>query len=92
MEVLRKVRALQKLTAQTGTITRRSQGLLLQALSPEELISAAQILTEGMTENDTHKQQWPADCANSRPAYQGIEHNHTTAQESSRQGVRDAEL
>ncbi len=52
-DVVRKVRALQKLTAQTGTITKRSQGLLLQVLSPEELTLAAQLLTEGLTDNES---------------------------------------
>jgi len=56
-DVVRKVRALQKLTAQTGTITKRSQGLLLQALSPEELILAAQILTEGLTDNEPNSRK-----------------------------------
>lgn len=43
-EIVRKVRALRALTEMTGTITRRSQGLLLQALSPEELTLAAELL------------------------------------------------
>jgi len=39
------------LTEMTGTITKRSQGLLLQSLTPEELTLAAQELTkkEGQT-------------------------------------------
>lgn len=45
-DICRKVQKLQKLTALTGTITKRSQGLLLQSLSPEELLLAADILTE----------------------------------------------
>jgi len=45
-DVVGKVRALRELTAMTGTITKRSQGLLLQALTPEELTLAAQLLTE----------------------------------------------
>ena len=44
-DVVRKVRALRELTALTGTITKRSQGLLLQALTPEELTKAAELLT-----------------------------------------------
>jgi hypothetical protein len=44
-DVVQKVRALRELTEMTGTITKKSQGLLLQSLSSEELILAAQILT-----------------------------------------------
>ena len=54
-DVVNKVRALRQLTEMTGTITRRSQGLLLQSLSPEELALAAQLLTEpkdGRTNRD----------------------------------------
>ena len=55
-DVVNKVRALQKLTMQTGTITKRSQGLLLQSLTPEELIAAAQILTaEGQTDGQHYQ-------------------------------------
>ena len=43
-EVVAKVRDLQELTRTTGTITRRSQGLLLQSLTPEELTLAAKLL------------------------------------------------
>ena len=45
-DVVLKVRALRELTTVTGTITKRSQGLLLQALTPEELTQAAQLLME----------------------------------------------
>jgi len=45
-DVVRKVRALRELTEMTGTITKRSQGLLLQSLSPDELTQAAQMLTQ----------------------------------------------
>lgn len=44
-DVVAKVRALRELTEMTGTITKKSQGLLLQSLSPEELTQAAQELT-----------------------------------------------
>jgi hypothetical protein len=54
-DVVEKVRALRKLTEMTGTITRRSQGLLLQSLSPEELTLAAQLLTEGKKEGQTNE-------------------------------------
>src|SRR5690242_6952198 len=52
--VVRKVRTLMKLTEMTGTITKRSQGLLLQSLSPEELLLAAEILTEGQAHATTN--------------------------------------
>jgi hypothetical protein len=55
-DVIRKVQALRELTAMTGTITKRSQGLLLQSLTPEELTLAAELLTsskDGQT-NATH--------------------------------------
>jgi hypothetical protein len=45
-DVVRKVRALRELTEMTGTITKRSQGILLQSLSPEELTLAAELLTQ----------------------------------------------
>jgi len=50
-DIVQKVRALRELTEMTGTITKRSQGLLLQSLTPEELTLAAQELTkkEGQT-------------------------------------------
>ena len=56
-EVVKKVRALRELTEVSGTITKRSQGLLLQSLSPEELTLAAQMLSEGKKEqtNGNHK-------------------------------------
>ena len=55
-EVCYKVRKLQKLTELTGTITKRSQGLLLQSLNPEELLLAAEILTEERQSNEpSHK-------------------------------------
>lgn len=41
-----KVIALRKLTLETGTITRRAQGKILQALTDEELAVAAEILSE----------------------------------------------
>ncbi len=44
-EVVRKVQALRQLTLLTGTITKRTQGLLLQSLTPEELTMAAELLT-----------------------------------------------
>jgi hypothetical protein len=44
-DVIRKVQALRQLTEMTGTITKRSQGLLLQSLTPEELTLAAELLT-----------------------------------------------
>jgi hypothetical protein len=50
-DVVRKVQALQRLTEQTGTITKRSQGLLLQALSPEELTLAAELLMKDRQTN-----------------------------------------
>jgi hypothetical protein len=55
-DVVQKVRALRDLTEMTGTITRRSQGILLQALTPEELTQAAQLLTqkEGQTSEHSH--------------------------------------
>ena len=53
-EVVHKVRCLQRLTEQTGTITKRSQGLLLQSLSSEELIEAAEKLDR---EKDRHVNQ-----------------------------------
>lgn len=46
IETVTKVRTLQALTNMTGTITKRSQGLLLQSLTPEELILAAEMLTK----------------------------------------------
>jgi hypothetical protein len=52
-EVVRKVQALRQLTEMTGTITKRSQGLLLQSLAPDELTLAAELLTrpkEGQTD------------------------------------------
>jgi hypothetical protein len=54
--VVEKVRALRQLTEMTGTITKRSQGLLLQALSPEELTLAAELLTkkDGQTHGTHH--------------------------------------
>jgi hypothetical protein len=56
-DVIQKVRALRQLTEDCGTITKRSQGLLLQSLSPEELTLAAQMLSEGKKEqtNGNHK-------------------------------------
>jgi hypothetical protein len=53
-DVVNKVRALRELTEMTGTITKRSQGLLLQALTPEELTLAAQMLTskDGQTNDN----------------------------------------
>jgi len=44
--VVRKVQALRQLTEMTGTITKRSQGLLLQSLSPDEMTMAAELLTQ----------------------------------------------
>lgn len=54
--VVEKVRALRQLTEMTGTITKRSQGLLLQALSPEELTLAAELLIkkDGQTDGTHH--------------------------------------
>jgi len=54
-DVCRKVRKLQQLTKLTSTITTRSQGYLLESLSPEELIEAAEILTEGTRDNGPTK-------------------------------------
>jgi len=53
-DVVNKVRALRELTEMTGTITKRSQGLLLQALTSEELTLAAQMLTpkDGQTNDN----------------------------------------
>jgi hypothetical protein len=56
MDVIAKVRSLQALTQQTKTITTRSQGLLLQSLTSEELILAAEMLTQkdGQNGNDNN--------------------------------------
>lgn len=56
MNVIAKVRSLQALTQQTKTITTRSQGLLLQSLTSEELILAAEMLTQkdGQNGNDNN--------------------------------------
>jgi len=54
-DVVKKVRALRELTAVTGTITKRSQGLLLQALTPQELTLAAQLLMDGRKEGQTNE-------------------------------------
>jgi hypothetical protein len=43
-DVVLKVKALRKLTADCGTITKKAQGLLLQSLTAEELTMAAELL------------------------------------------------
>jgi hypothetical protein len=55
IETVTKVRTLQALTNMTGTITKRSQGFLLQSLTPEELILAAEMLTkDGQNNGNAH--------------------------------------
>jgi len=54
LEVVEKVRALQELTETTGTITKRSQGLLLQALTPEQLTAAAVLLGKKERQTNEH--------------------------------------
>jgi len=43
-EAVSKINALRKLTRETGTITRRSQSLILQSLSDAEMTAVAEIL------------------------------------------------
>ena len=43
-EAVSKINALRKLTRETGTITRRSQSLILQSLSDVEMTAVAEIL------------------------------------------------
>jgi hypothetical protein len=45
-QIARKVIALQDLTNMTGTITKRTQGEMLQALSSEDLVRVAEFLRE----------------------------------------------
>jgi hypothetical protein len=45
-EVVAKVLALRQLAKDTGTITRRSQSVLLRTLNEQELIEASMKLTE----------------------------------------------
>lgn len=45
-EVVKKVLALRELEERTGTITRRSQSMLLRTLKEEELIEASLRLTD----------------------------------------------
>ena len=52
LDVVHKVTVLRELTEMTGTITKRSQGLLLQSLTPEELVLAAEMLTRKEGKND----------------------------------------
>jgi hypothetical protein len=52
LDVVRKVRAMRLLTIQTGCFTKKSQGMLLQALDPERLASAAEILTQELTKEE----------------------------------------
>jgi hypothetical protein len=57
LEAVRKVRALRKLTAATGVFTKRSQGQILQALDPDRLAAAAELLnSEGRENNEGHRQ------------------------------------
>jgi hypothetical protein len=46
LDVVRKVRAMRVLTVQTGIFTKKSQGVLLQALDPQRLAAAAEILIQ----------------------------------------------
>lgn len=43
-EAVSKILALRKLTADSGFITTRTQSKILQSLTPEELVEAAEIL------------------------------------------------
>ena len=47
LEIVKKVRALRKLTRITGTITTRSQGALLRALPDDVLTRVAVLLADG---------------------------------------------
>ena len=49
-EVVRKVCALRIIEQETGTITRRSQSMLLRTLNEDELIEACLKLTQETTE------------------------------------------
>jgi hypothetical protein len=44
--VVAKVKALRKLTKDTGCVTRRTQSILLGSLTPKELTEAAEILAQ----------------------------------------------
>lgn len=56
-QIARQVIALQDLTALTGTITKRSQGELLQSLPTADLVRVAEILKEerGQTNGSPRK-------------------------------------
>ena len=45
-EVLRKIIALRRVTHETNTVTRRSQGTLLQTLSDADLVAVSAALAE----------------------------------------------
>ena len=51
-EAVSKVLALRRLTTESGCITTRTQSQIVRALSPDELIAAAQLLAKSTEASD----------------------------------------